>query len=324
MQIAQRRKDFQHIRDRFGDGQLVTLATLERLPTDVLHDDVADGLTMLIGVLDEVEDLHDRGMDHLGEESPLSHRDRLRFGVTGMDQAFEHNWAVVDVSVQREVHPAQPAVRDATFDLVLAGHHVARIELRQKRIRTTAMRAIAFGLSFLVFTGSANRPSAVPAEPLRLRHNRIRHQRFEGIDVRHARNLDEPAAQPANRGTRRRFCSIRWRGVADMYQEVVVIVVEVGSEDRLGRNRTALCRGVDHRVGGLGTRTDLVRVLIVGFHRLLCHQSTYLGLGGAGAGPSTVNHLRYNVFHVPSRRSRSRVPLTNRTNPVLSNWTPMP
>ncbi|OBG60435.1 hypothetical protein A5703_25110 [Mycobacterium sp. E188] len=50
----------------------------------------------------------------------------------------------------------------------------------------------------------------------------------------------------------------------------------------------------------------------------------HLGVGGAGAGPSTVNHLRYNVFHVPSRRIRSRVPLTNRTSPVLVRLTPMP
>ena len=41
-------------------------------------------------------------------------------------------------------------------------------------------------------------------------------------------------------------------------------------------------------------------------------------------GPSTVNHLRYNVFHVPSRRMRSSVPLTNRTRPVFSRLMPMP
>src|SRR4029078_6738242 len=52
------------------------------------------------------------------------------------------------------------------------------------------------------------------------------------------------------------------------------------------------------------------------------HQSEYLGTGGAGGGPSTVNHLRYNVLHVPSRRIRSSVPLTNRTNPVVSRLTP--
>ena len=53
-------------------------------------------------------------------------------------------------------------------------------------------------------------------------------------------------------------------------------------------------------------------------------ESMYLATGGEGAGPSTVNHLRYNVFHVPSRRIRSSVPLTNRTNGVLVRLIPMP
>ena len=56
----------------------------------------------------------------------------------------------------------------------------------------------------------------------------------------------------------------------------------------------------------------------------LGHQSVYLATGGAGAGPSTVNHLRYNVFQVPSRRIRSSVPLTNRTSPVFCRFTPIP
>src|SRR5690606_29325633 len=54
------------------------------------------------------------------------------------------------------------------------------------------------------------------------------------------------------------------------------------------------------------------------------HQSTYLATGGAGAGPNTVNHLRYKVFHVPSRRIRSSVPLTNRTSPGLFLLMPVP
>src|SRR4029077_15271552 len=56
----------------------------------------------------------------------------------------------------------------------------------------------------------------------------------------------------------------------------------------------------------------------------LGHQSVYLATGGAGAGPSTVNHLRYSVFQVPSRRTRSSVPLTNRTSPVFCRFTPIP
>ena len=56
----------------------------------------------------------------------------------------------------------------------------------------------------------------------------------------------------------------------------------------------------------------------------LGHQSVYLATGGAGAGPSTVNHLRYNVFQVPSRRIRSSVPFTKRTSPVFCRLTPIP
>ena len=77
---------------------------------------------------------------------------------------------------------------------------------------------------------------------------------------------------------------------------------------------------------GCGARVVVVaevRLLVGGFV-LAGHQSEYLGTGGAGAGPRTVNHLRYNVFHVPSRRMRSSVPLTNRTKPVFSRLIPMP
>ena len=118
-------------------------APLERLPADVLHHDVADGIAVLVGVLDEVEDLHDRRVDHLGEELAFGHRDRLRLGVAGMHQALEHHRPVVDVVVEGQVDPAQSAVRDAALDLVLVGDHVAGIQLRQKRIRAAAVRAPA-------------------------------------------------------------------------------------------------------------------------------------------------------------------------------------
>ena len=98
---------------------------------------------MPVGVLDEVEDLHDRRVHHLGEKAPLGHCDRLGFGVAGMHQPFEHHWAIVDVAVERDVHPAQSAVRDAALDQVLAGHDVTRIQLWQERIRASAMRAPA-------------------------------------------------------------------------------------------------------------------------------------------------------------------------------------
>ncbi|SIK46983.1 Uncharacterised protein [Mycobacteroides abscessus subsp. abscessus] len=85
---------------------------------------------MLIGVLDEVEDLHDRGMSDLGEESPLGHRDVLCLGVPGVHQTLEHHRAIVDVAIHCEVDPSQSAVGDAALDGVLPGDHVARIQLR--------------------------------------------------------------------------------------------------------------------------------------------------------------------------------------------------
>ena len=110
---------------------------------------------------------------------------------------------------------------------------------------------------------------------------------------------------------------------------VVVIIVEVGAEHRLRRHRPHRRHGVVGKLDkigvarGLGARIARRLVLLIWFTQF-SHQSEYLATGGDGAGPSTVNHLRYNVFHVPSRRSRSSVPLTNRTRPVFSRLTPIP
>ncbi len=108
-------------------------------------------------------------------------------------------------------------------------------------------------------------------------------------------------------------------------RKIVVVIVEIGTKQRLGgryprRRRAAL------RVRRLGAGAGVFRAgfRLFGPFFQLGHQSTYLGVGGAGAGPSTVNHLRYNVFHVPSLRIRSRVPLTKRTSPVLFRLTPTP
>ena len=108
-------------------------------------------------------------------------------------------------------------------------------------------------------------------------------------------------------------------------REVVVIVVEIGTKQRLGGLDAPRRRAATLRVRRLGAGAHVfgARLGLFGLLRL-GHQSTYLGVGGAGAGPSTVNHLRYNVFQVPSRRIRSSVPLTKRTSPVLVRLTPMP
>ena len=105
---------------------------------------------------------------------------------------------------------------------------------------------------------------------------------------------------------------------------VAIVIVEIRTEDGLRRQRPLRRPGGMH-VRGLRTRDRVVLVDVV--YRIgvwLTHQSTYLGWGGTGAGPRTVNHLRYNVFQVPSPRMRSSVPLTNRTSPVLSRFIPIP
>ena len=90
-------------------GSFVALGLLERRPADVLHHDVADRVAVLVLVLDEVVDLHDPGVRHLGEELPLGHRDGLRLGVAGMHQALEHDRPFVDVvSNARYTQPRPP------------------------------------------------------------------------------------------------------------------------------------------------------------------------------------------------------------------------
>ena len=67
-----------------------------------------------------------------GEPHYLGHRDRLRLGIAGMHQAFQYDRTVVDVVVERQVHPAQAAVGDAPFDLVLSRDDVTRLQLREE------------------------------------------------------------------------------------------------------------------------------------------------------------------------------------------------
>ena len=88
----------------------------------------------------------------------------------------------------------------------------------------------------------------------------------------------------------------------------------------IGRNVAALSTSSSSRSAGWVPGPGLLEVL----RMQLGHQPEYLATGGAGAGPSTVNHLRYKVFHVPSRRMRSSVPLTKRTSPVFCRLMPIP
>src|SRR5690242_19729204 len=113
-------------------------------------------------------------------------------------------------------------------------------------------------------------------------------------------------------------------GVAELGRlALFVIAVELRPEHRLGGHRPHRRPRIQVEVVEAGGLRAGALVGFVWDFGGLCHQSMYLATGGAGAGPSTVNHLRYNVFHVPSRRTRSSVPLTNRTSPVSSRFTPI-
>ena len=77
-------------------------------------------------------------------------------------------------------------------------------KLRQERIRAAAMRAPALRQRPAVGRRPADRTTAVPAEPLRLGHHRVGHQRFERILRGHPGDLHQAAAEAAGRRHRPR------------------------------------------------------------------------------------------------------------------------
>ncbi len=278
---------------------------------------------MLVGVFDEVEDLHDRRVGHLGEELPLGHRDRLRLGVAGVHQALEHDRSFVDVVVDGQVHPAQSAVRDAALDLVLVGHHVARTQLRQEGVGAAAVRAPALG-GRLVLVGRrpADGLAAVPAEPLRLGDNGIDHQRGERVDLGNPRDLHQPAAEPPGRRERRAPPSL-------------VCVLRFGCRrcrrsPRRRRNAAGRspgwpsaasstpnpCRG--RRSSPAGCRRRLRADPAVS----ISPDTSVSEAPAPGRAPSTTCGTGCSTCR--RARIRSRVPLTKRTSPVFSRLMPMP
>jgi len=242
-------------------------------------------------MLDEVEDLHDRRVHDLGEELPFGHRDRLRFGVAGVHQTLEDDRAFVDVVIDGEVDPAQSAVRDTALDLVLIGDQVAGAQLRQEGVGGPAIGAEAFKRARIPgsLAGSAHRPSAVPAEPFRLGDNGIDHHGGERVDLGHPGDLHQTAAQPTGRGGRGKRDRDLLALVRSAGEDILVVVIEVGPEDRLGRHRAHGRDGSGAGILEFGQARPLGTGLMV---VEIVHQSEYLGAGGAGAGPRTVSHFR--------------------------------
>ena len=128
VQIGEGRQDAEDIGDRLGDRQRAALLAdrVDRLAADILHHDEAFGALM-----GEIEDLDDLGMLDGGEELPLRHRRGGGFFVLAVEQTLEHHPAI-EQFVEAEIDPAEAAIGDGSFDAILAGDDVARLEAGMK------------------------------------------------------------------------------------------------------------------------------------------------------------------------------------------------
>ena len=148
VQVAERRQHLDHVGEGVGDGQRAVagpgVAHLgERRAADVGHHDVVGGHSVGIDVPDEVVDRDDVRVVELGEELPLGAGGGERGRVVRVEDALEHHPAVVDVAVDREVDPAEPAVRQGAPHLVLAGDQRSFRQRRGERVRRAVLGAVA-------------------------------------------------------------------------------------------------------------------------------------------------------------------------------------
>lgn len=210
MQVAQRGQRLQPVRDRLLDRQRVAPAVreaalvgdvLQGLAADVLHHDVAvGGAGPQVRVLDEVDDADDVRVVHLGQEAAFGDGHRQGVLVPGVEQALEHHPLVVDPPVDRQVDPAEPAVRQAADHLVLPADQVAAAQLGRERVRGAALGAEAVRAAGPAVPVPAHRGVALGAEPLALRHLRVLQDRQRRIGGRDGRHRHQAGAQPVPAG----------------------------------------------------------------------------------------------------------------------------
>ena len=200
VEIAERRGDFDDVGDGLvgRQGRIARGADLlERVPAHVLHDDVADLDACRVVMLDEVVDPDDVRMFHLGQSEGFGLGSGHGVGVAGVHQSLEHDPAVVHVSVDGQVDPAESAVRDTSLHFVLAADEVTARQLGNKGVPGTAGRAESLGATGL---SVASPPDGLPAiraaaEPLPLRHLRIGEYRRRRIASRHRRYRDDSGTE---------------------------------------------------------------------------------------------------------------------------------
>ena len=208
VQVAQRGEHLDGVGQGVGhrQGRLGPAALehdlAQRLPADVLHDDVAGRLPgPAVLVLHEVVDPDDARVLDLGQEPPLGDRGGLRVGVPGVQQALEHHPPVADVAVAGQVDPAEAAVRQAAEHLVLAGDQLAGLQSRLEREQGAAVPAEAVGAPGDfggVRAAPAHRLPAHAAEPPALRDLRELEHGLRRVTGRDRRDLHQAGAEAAS------------------------------------------------------------------------------------------------------------------------------
>jgi hypothetical protein len=156
---------------------------LERLAAHVLHHDIALG-----AIVDEVVDADDLGVLDGGQELPLGEGCGGAGLVLGVEQPLQHHPARQRL-VPRKIDPAQAAVGHRAFDFELARHQIACLEGGPERVFIAAVGAEALL--------AAQFGPAVVAEPLAFRHDRVGHERLQGVQGGHRGQRHQPGAERA-------------------------------------------------------------------------------------------------------------------------------
>src|SRR5262249_51908682 len=142
----------------------------------------------------------------LGEGENLGGGSGHGLRIAGVQQALEHHPAVVYVAVDRQIDPAEAAMRDTALHFILPTHKFTTRKLGNKRVSGTALRAEALRAPRLPVPSSPDRLVAfvITAVPTALGDLRVGQDRGDRIALRDARHLDNPCAEaPAGAGRRR-------------------------------------------------------------------------------------------------------------------------
>ncbi len=123
---------------------------------------------MPVGVLDKIEDLHDRRVHHLGRNWRSAHRHCLCFGITGMHQALSTTGRPLTLRSRRGDQPSPPCAMQLTSywpATDVPGFSCGRNECWAAAIGTPTLLKLPWSPSR---TGRRDVHSS--AEPLGLRH----------------------------------------------------------------------------------------------------------------------------------------------------------